>query len=159
MFDYFTCPHCGAAVPSDASACPECGSDEETGWSEDAAYGFFYDDEPEASTSKFTTRTKTLLAVLATLTISAYLAYKLPWGVYLIPVLFLIVGVAYYVTQRFSNPRYSEEKQLYRNLVQKARGDTELVERLIEYERRRSPGSDRLELLLDAIYRWERDNR
>ena len=38
-------------------------------------------------------------------------------------------------------------------------GDEELVERLIEYERRRSPGSDRLELLQDAIYRWERDNR
>lgn len=32
-----TCPHCGAEVPPNASACPECGSDELTGWSEDAA--------------------------------------------------------------------------------------------------------------------------
>jgi hypothetical protein len=27
------CPHCGAAVPRGANACPECGSDETTGWS------------------------------------------------------------------------------------------------------------------------------
>ncbi len=31
------CPHCGAEVPRKAKACPECGSDESTGWSEDAA--------------------------------------------------------------------------------------------------------------------------
>jgi hypothetical protein len=31
------CPHCGAEVPRNARACPECGSDEETGWSEDAS--------------------------------------------------------------------------------------------------------------------------
>jgi len=30
------CPNCGAEVPRDAKACPECGSDERTGWSETA---------------------------------------------------------------------------------------------------------------------------
>jgi len=30
------CPQCGAEVPPKALACPECGSDYETGWSEDA---------------------------------------------------------------------------------------------------------------------------
>ena len=30
------CPNCGAEVPPNANACPECGSDEETGWSEQA---------------------------------------------------------------------------------------------------------------------------
>jgi hypothetical protein len=30
------CPHCGAEVPAKAKACPECGSDERTGWSERA---------------------------------------------------------------------------------------------------------------------------
>ncbi len=30
------CPHCGAEVPDGARACPECGSDEQTGWSERA---------------------------------------------------------------------------------------------------------------------------
>jgi hypothetical protein len=31
-----TCPNCGAAVPRNARACPECGSCEETGWSAEA---------------------------------------------------------------------------------------------------------------------------
>lgn len=30
------CPNCGAEVPPKARACPECGADEETGWSERA---------------------------------------------------------------------------------------------------------------------------
>jgi hypothetical protein len=30
------CPHCGAAVPPRAKACPACGSCEATGWSEEA---------------------------------------------------------------------------------------------------------------------------
>lgn len=36
--DWFTCPVCGEAVSAGALACPGCGSDDETGWSEDAAY-------------------------------------------------------------------------------------------------------------------------
>ena len=31
-----TCPNCGTEVPPNAKACPECGSDEKTGWSEGA---------------------------------------------------------------------------------------------------------------------------
>lgn len=30
------CPNCGAEVPQGTQACPECGSDERTGWSEQA---------------------------------------------------------------------------------------------------------------------------
>jgi uncharacterized membrane protein YvbJ len=30
------CPNCGAEVPRNAKACPECGSDESTGWSDRA---------------------------------------------------------------------------------------------------------------------------
>jgi hypothetical protein len=30
------CPNCGAEVPCNARACPECGADEQTGWSERA---------------------------------------------------------------------------------------------------------------------------
>ena len=41
------CPNCGSEIPSDYRACPECGSCEETGWSERAQYesiGVDYDD-------------------------------------------------------------------------------------------------------------------
>ena len=31
-----TCPNCGADLPRKAKVCPECGSDERTGWSEEA---------------------------------------------------------------------------------------------------------------------------
>ena len=30
------CPHCGAGVPPKAKACPQCGADELTGWSDSA---------------------------------------------------------------------------------------------------------------------------
>jgi hypothetical protein len=30
------CPNCGALVPPKAKACPGCGSDEKTGWSDSA---------------------------------------------------------------------------------------------------------------------------
>jgi hypothetical protein len=33
------CPNCGAEIPPNARACPECGSDETTGWSDDAKSG------------------------------------------------------------------------------------------------------------------------
>jgi len=32
------CPNCGAEVPPKAKSCPECGSDEQTGWSEQTRY-------------------------------------------------------------------------------------------------------------------------
>jgi len=31
---YFVCPCCGEPVPSGAAACPSCGSDDRTGWSQ-----------------------------------------------------------------------------------------------------------------------------
>ena len=34
--DYFVCPQCGEKVEVGARACPYCGSDDETGWSEGA---------------------------------------------------------------------------------------------------------------------------
>lgn len=32
------CPNCGAEVPAKARACPECGADGDTGWSDKAKY-------------------------------------------------------------------------------------------------------------------------
>ncbi len=42
------CPQCGALIEETASACPDCGSCKETGWSERAQYdslGTDYDEE------------------------------------------------------------------------------------------------------------------
>jgi hypothetical protein len=33
-----TCPVCGEDVPRNALACPECGADHNSGWSDEAAY-------------------------------------------------------------------------------------------------------------------------
>jgi hypothetical protein len=33
------CPNCGEEIPPRAKACPACGSDEKTGWSEEARIG------------------------------------------------------------------------------------------------------------------------
>lgn len=32
------CAQCGAAIPPNARACPECGADERTGWRESSIY-------------------------------------------------------------------------------------------------------------------------
>jgi hypothetical protein len=32
------CANCGAAIPRNAKACPECGADERTGWREQSVY-------------------------------------------------------------------------------------------------------------------------
>jgi len=68
-------------------------------------------------------------------------------------------GIIYYVTQVIPGQRHSQGKQLYQRLLQKARGDKELVARLIEHERRRNPGADRLRLMQDVLYYWEHDAR
>ena len=34
----FTCPVCGAEVPATVKACPDCGADEKTGWSDETIY-------------------------------------------------------------------------------------------------------------------------
>jgi len=164
MPDYFICPHCEAQVPLGAAACPECGSDEKTGWSENTVYDGLdlYDDEDDLHTgTSITSRrwAKYAMAGVAAVTLLAYSAWRLTWGIYLIPLTFLVVGIVYCVNRIFLRARHSTENQLYQDLLRKARGDQGLVERLIEYERQRSPGSDRLKLLRDAIDRWESDNR
>jgi uncharacterized membrane protein YvbJ len=161
MEEYFSCPHCGAQVPSGATACPECGSDNETGWSEAADYDdlLLYDDEPAAEPSGRVTWTPYLIVLATALTLSAYLAFALSWGVYLIPVVLVAAGLVIYLTHVLPRQRHSQEKQVYQRLLQRARGDRDLVARLIEHERRRNPDADRLKLMQDVLYYWERDSR
>jgi hypothetical protein len=51
------------------------------------------------------------------------------------------------------------EAVLFDDLLRKVGGDRSVVERLIEYEKRQSPNARRVDLLQNAITRWERENR
>lgn len=48
------CANCGAAIPRNAKACPECGADERSGWREQDIYDDLdlpaeaFDDDPNA---------------------------------------------------------------------------------------------------------------
>jgi hypothetical protein len=77
----------------------------------------------------------------------------------MIPLALLGGGIYYYFTRVFSNIPGMKEQRLYRDLLKRARGDKYLVERLIEHERKRSPGSDRLKLLQADVKRWENDHK
>jgi RNA polymerase subunit RPABC4/transcription elongation factor Spt4 len=51
------------------------------------------------------------------------------------------------------------EDLLYQDLLRKVRFNGSAADRLIEYERTQNPNASRLELIQNAIGRWERDNR
>ncbi len=76
MSDYFICPNCGAEVPIKALSCPECGSDEKTGWSEDTMYDGLdlpAFEETRDKSSKSLLQNKFLLYVVAIMTILAFI--------------------------------------------------------------------------------------
>lgn len=50
------CPNCGAAVPPGAKSCPGCGSDEETGWSDEAHVGSLGLPDPDFDYDDFVAR-------------------------------------------------------------------------------------------------------
>lgn len=52
-----------------------------------------------------------------------------------------------------------QEAILFDDLLRKVGGDRSVVERLIEYERGKSPNATRLTCLQNAIRRWEQENQ
>jgi predicted nucleic acid-binding Zn-ribbon protein len=52
-----------------------------------------------------------------------------------------------------------EQNELYEDLLIRVRGDHYIAERLIAFERHRSPRGKMIMWLRDAIRRWQRDNR
>jgi hypothetical protein len=165
MPDTFICPVCGTEVDVNAVVCSECGSDDETGWSEDTAYDglFLYDDDEDSLSPRRSSKSrpwiKYLIPVVIFITLAAFLATAVPWGIYLIPVILLAAGLTYYFMEIAPNSQSSQERKIYQALLLRAHGDDALVERWIVYERRRDPGADDLHLMEAALYRWQRDNR
>ena len=43
--EFFSCPHCGADVPTKAKFCRECGADESSGWGDLDDYEPGYDSD------------------------------------------------------------------------------------------------------------------
>lgn len=165
MDAHFSCPHCGAEVPFDAKVCPECGSDEHTGWSEGADYGESpsYDATTELSSLTIAGWVGKAAAVVAIVVVLGLVASSGAWGLRVVALL-LVVGAGYGVWRllegtRYGEMGYDEESILCRKLLTKAHGDEQLVERLIAYEQERSPHLDRTQWIKHAIDRWERDLR
>ncbi len=76
MSDYFICPNCGAEVPVKTLSCPECGSDEKTGQSEDTMYDGLdlpAFEETRDNSSKSLFQNKLLLYVVAIMTVLAFI--------------------------------------------------------------------------------------
>lgn len=162
MSDYFVCPHCGTKVDIDAPVCPECGSDDETGWSEETAYDglYLYEEDNEYSQSGGGSSRWFKFAVIAVLALilSAFVATTVPGGIYLIPLIILAAIVAYFFVEVAPNLHRNKERKIYESLLTRAGGDEAMVERWISYERRRTPEADELDLMEAALYRWQRDN-
>ena len=52
-----------------------------------------------------------------------------------------------------------KQAALHNDLLQKVGGDRQVVERLIDFERRRLPNATRTVWLQNAVRRWEKDNQ
>ena len=147
----------------DATVCPACGADDETGWSDETMYdGLMFPEsmlephveEEGVSWSRVITIVISLFLVVAMVVTAAGRA-----SIYILPVL-AAAGAAYYV--RFVwLPRtdWWQERELFNELLTRARGDEGLAERLIEIERQRNPDAGRVNWLDAAIYRWDRRRR
>jgi hypothetical protein len=158
MSDYFTCPICGADVPIKARACPECGSDKETGWSDAAQYMHLLPDRGDSGwdTGKVKRRRLWITLVAVGILIALLIAQGWLWSLAFIPL--LVLGSWIYEKSRNGIGGHSGvEQQLYQQLLQRAQGDKKLVQRLIAQEQRQYPNSNRLQQLQNAIYHWDRD--
>lgn len=167
--DYFVCPNCYADVPWNAASCPECGSDEETGWAEDAESVIYEEDDPDDDKVGTPLWQKIVLVLLAYVLASPLSAFFEPssTGFVLLTIL-LIIAIAYLVVAErlgadisltTKKSRTKRAMSDYDSLMMRARHDQSLVERLIAYEQYLNPDGDREQWITDALNRWKRDSR
>lgn len=166
--DYFVCPNCYAEVPWNAAACPECGSDEETGWAEDAEGAVYHIEEPAADRRETPLWQKIVLIFLAYVLASPLSAFFEPSSTgFLLLTALLIITIAYIVVVEklggtIGVPLPSRKRDTsmsdYDSLMLRARGNEDIVERLIAFERERSPDGNRQQWMAAALSRWKRDS-
>lgn len=76
MSKYFICPNCEAEVPLKSLACPECGSDKNTGWSDDTIYdglGLPEEDTINQQTSTSLFQNKYFISIVTIISIVIFL--------------------------------------------------------------------------------------
>jgi len=160
MSGFFSCPHCEAKVPANARACPECGSDEQTGWASGPAAGNVFPASDHAddlewrreSRSALASWMKVVLIGLVVITVFGTASRTNYREIMILPLILLVIGVGYL--------GFRQRPTLNLGLGrEKAHGDQALAERLIAYEQRRTPGATRQQSIQNAIYRWDRDSR
>jgi RNA polymerase subunit RPABC4/transcription elongation factor Spt4 len=159
---YFICPHCGTVVPADSPACPECGSDSQTGWSAQMVIDEEPSPEESAPEGRRSPFAKALLkyglTVVAAVALAAFLAYEIPiYGTFLGIALIAAAAIAVLILR--GRPLFPRrlERSLERELLSISGHDPARLERLVSYEKSRKPNSSRSELLQDAIDRLLRD--
>lgn len=142
-----------------AQSCPECGSDDETGWSDTTVQDETTDDPFYAGETAAARRSGAFLwPLLLLIPVGAsYLGGAL-WGLTLLAACGLASVFFLFQTRSASRP-VRKERDLYENLLRKAGGDEKLVASIIVNEQRRRPQSSRSEAMQSAIYKWERDNK
>jgi hypothetical protein len=71
----------------------------------------------------------------------------------------VLAAIAFWLWRAFRNGPKGSEGRLYSTLLQRAGGDPELADRLIEHELRRRPGIARDQAIQTAIWRLDRDRQ
>jgi hypothetical protein len=152
----FICPFCHAEVPEGALACPECGSDEQTGWSDDI-YGLRSEEVKDTSSPNLK---KFRIAFSAIIILSIVIVLlKNQMAVILLPILLIALILLIVVEFIYRKAKDTLGEGVYAKLLFRSRGDKELVERLVHYEKQKNPFRTRKQLLADALDRLEKDNR
>jgi hypothetical protein len=94
---------------------------------------------------------------------AAFLLQPGTWLNWIVIVLAGIGGAMLYTSlnEQATLPQWiiAPEEDLYRDLLAKARNDRETTERLIAFERQKTPQGSRRALIQNAIERWMHDNR
>jgi hypothetical protein len=156
MAETFMCPNCGADVPLKALACPECGSDKETGWSEAAKYSHLLPDRGD-TVSRPRGQKFVVSAIAGFLLVAMLAQISASWMLPTIAAIVAIGAIGYFAYHQYDRSSWGMEAKLYSQLKSRTHGDRAQVERLVEYERNRAPEASRIQLLQNAIYRWDCD--
>ena len=157
----FVCPHCGAVVPANSRACPECGSDRETGWSDEYHADLLPpEDESEARPPHHLARrvARYVGVAVASLLVAGLLSLGWPpYGFYLGSAIVVASIVASILFRERPATHRNTEKQLEQELLRLCGNDPQLADRLVVFEGTLRPGAARSVLLRNARDRLLRD--